>query len=59
MTKIRQYYTEAPYYPSPLDIYNGLDNHENTILLESAEIKTKFATTSLLVPIYAYELSQE
>ena len=50
MTKIRQYYTEAPYYPSPLDIYNGLDNHENTILLESAEIKTKFATTSLLVP---------
>ena len=50
MRKIHHYYTEAPYHPSPLEIYNGLDNRDNTILLESAEIKTKMDTVSLLIP---------
>lgn len=50
MRKIHHYYTEAPYHPSPLEIYHGLDCRDNTILLESAEIKTKVDTMSLLIP---------
>ena len=44
------YNDTAPYYDKPLDIYNAMDNKTNTVLLESAEIKTKVDTHSLLVP---------
>ena len=44
------YNNTAPYHDKPLDIYNGMADKTNTILLESAEIKTKQDTYSLMVP---------
>ena len=44
------YNNTAPYHDRPLDIYNGMADKTNTILLESAEINTKEATYSLMVP---------
>ena len=44
------YNNTAPYHDKPLDIYNGMADKTNTILLESAEINTKEDTYSLMVP---------
>ena len=47
--KIYTYKTNAPYYASALDVYNGLTQKTNTMLLESVEISSKNQQSSLLI----------
>ena len=48
--KIYTYTDTAPYNVSALDVYNGVENKSNTVLLESVEISSKDQQSSLLMP---------